>query len=52
MVKKSHPSSLSVLILWLSYKVGPLIWRIGACTLRAYWASTSAVRRYRLLTGE
>jgi hypothetical protein len=45
-------SSLHVSIMWFSCKLGPLIWGIVACTLRAQWTSTSAVRRLRSLTGE
>jgi hypothetical protein len=51
-VETAHPSSLNVSIMWFSCKLGPLIWGIGACTLRAQWISTSAVRRLRSLTVE
>jgi hypothetical protein len=51
-VETAHPSSLYVSIIWFSCKLGPLIWGIGACTLRAQCTSTSAVRRLRSLTGE
>jgi hypothetical protein len=51
-VETARPSSLHVSVMWFSCKLGPLIWGIGACTLRAQWTSTSAVRRLRSLTGE
>jgi hypothetical protein len=35
----------------VSFKLGPLLWGLGACTLRAQWTSTSAVRRLRSLIG-
>jgi hypothetical protein len=51
-VETAHPSSLHVSIMWFSYELGPLIWGIGACTLRAQCTSTSAARRLQSLTGE
>jgi hypothetical protein len=51
-VETAHPSSLNVSIMWFSCKLGPRIRGIGACTIRAQWTSTSAVRRLRSLTGE
>jgi hypothetical protein len=46
-VETAHPSSLHVSITWFYCELGPQIWGIGACTLRAQWTSTSAVRRLR-----
>jgi hypothetical protein len=51
-VETAQPSSLHVSIVWFSCESGPLIWGIGACTLRDQWTCTSAVRRLRSLTGE
>jgi hypothetical protein len=34
-VETAHPSSFHVSIMWFSCKLGPLIWGIGACALRA-----------------
>jgi hypothetical protein len=43
-VETAHPYSLHVSIIWFSCELGPLIWGIGACTLRAQWTPTSAMR--------
>jgi hypothetical protein len=51
-VETALPSFLHVSIIWFSCELGSLIWGIGACTLRAQWTSTSAVRRLRSLAGE
>jgi hypothetical protein len=51
-VETAHPFSLNVSMMWFSCKLGPLIWGIVACTLRARWISTSDVRCLRSLTGE
>jgi hypothetical protein len=51
-VETAHPSSLHILIIWLSCKLNPLIWGIVAWTLRAQWTSTSAVGCLWSLTGE
>jgi hypothetical protein len=51
-VETAHLSSIHVSIMWFSCKLGPLTSGIGACTLRAQWTSTRAVRRLRSLTGE
>jgi hypothetical protein len=34
-VERANPSSLFVSIMWFSCELGPLIWGIGACNLRA-----------------
>jgi hypothetical protein len=51
-VETSHLSSLHLSIMWFSCKLGPLIWGIGASTLRAQWTSRSRVWRHQSLTGK
>jgi hypothetical protein len=51
-VVTAHPSSIYVSMMRFSCTLGPLIWGIGACGLRAQWTSRFAVKMSLIAYGQ